>query len=214
MWLDFDQRGTGFPRAFGGQIDIGSFEAQTAVQPPELPGDYNVDGTVDAADYTVWRNALGTSGIEPYSGADGDGNGRIEAADFGVWKSNFGETLQTGSSSGSAAISLAPESQPMALSVGAVDAAFAMHQSPTIHFAGGLEPCLVQPTQRPVGEQALLLFLRRRAGRGDSAEHVDAIASREKASLQTVPSTIETSIFVVSGGTPSLQSAVLKRIFG
>ncbi len=30
-------------------------------EPVALPGDYNMSGTVDAADYVMWRNALGTS---------------------------------------------------------------------------------------------------------------------------------------------------------
>jgi hypothetical protein len=30
---------------------------------PALPGDYNGDGTVDAADYVVWRKTLGTTGL-------------------------------------------------------------------------------------------------------------------------------------------------------
>ncbi len=34
-----------------------SLEAVPAV----LDGDYNLDGTVDAADYTVWRDGLGTT---------------------------------------------------------------------------------------------------------------------------------------------------------
>ena len=53
-------------------------------------GDYNQDGTVNAADYTVWRNTLGTTGLEPYAGADGSGNGEIDEADYEVWKANFG----------------------------------------------------------------------------------------------------------------------------
>lgn len=52
-------------------------------------GDYNADGRVDAADYTVWRDALGQS-VTPLTGADGDGNGQIEAGDRLVWANNYG----------------------------------------------------------------------------------------------------------------------------
>ena len=64
--------------------------------PIELAGDYNSNGVVDAADYTVWRDSLGKVG----SGlpADGDHDGRIESGDYVVWQSNFG-------ASGGAAIS-------------------------------------------------------------------------------------------------------------
>lgn len=64
--------------------EIGPFFA-----PPELVGDFNGDGQVDAADYTVWRNSLGKP-VTPYSGADADGSGLIDAADLLAWKQNFG----------------------------------------------------------------------------------------------------------------------------
>ncbi len=56
----------------------------------DLPrGDYNHDGYVNAADYTVWRNTLGDS-VAPFSGADGSGNGLIDQDDYDAWKANFG----------------------------------------------------------------------------------------------------------------------------
>lgn len=54
-----------------------------------LTGDYNANGVVDTADYTVWRDTLGsTADLQ----ADGDGSGTIDAADYVVWKENFGMT--------------------------------------------------------------------------------------------------------------------------
>jgi serralysin len=73
-----------------------------------LPGDYNGDETVDAADYTVWRDSLGDS-VSPYSGADGSGNGLIDEDDFDVWRAGFGTTLGSGAG---VSITLVPE--PMA----------------------------------------------------------------------------------------------------
>ncbi len=58
----------------------------TAAQPPALPGDYNLDHTVNAADYVLWRNSLGQTGLQPYSGADGNGDGKITADDYDVWR--------------------------------------------------------------------------------------------------------------------------------
>ncbi len=52
-------------------------------------GDYNGDGSVDAADYTVWRNTLGQN-VANGTGADGDQNGTIEQNDYTIWKTNFG----------------------------------------------------------------------------------------------------------------------------
>lgn len=57
---------------------------------PDLPGDYNNDGVVDAADYTQWRNNLGApEGTMPN---DIDG-GVIGAAQYATWKANFGDAL-------------------------------------------------------------------------------------------------------------------------
>ena len=48
---------------------------------PALPGDYNNDGTVDAADYVVWRDTLGsTTDLR----ADGNPNLVIDANDYAL----------------------------------------------------------------------------------------------------------------------------------
>ena len=56
---------------------------------PELPGDYNLDGIVDASDFTVWRDQLGAS-TPLFAGADGNGNGIVDQADYNVWRDHFG----------------------------------------------------------------------------------------------------------------------------
>jgi hypothetical protein len=53
-----------------------------------LPGDYNGDDIVDAADYTLWRDTLNSTNDLR---ADGDASGTVDAGDYGVWKSHFGE---------------------------------------------------------------------------------------------------------------------------
>jgi hypothetical protein len=60
---------------------------------PTLLGDYNKDGDVNAADYTVFRNALGATGLTPFSGADGTGDGKVTMDDYEVWKRHYGDTL-------------------------------------------------------------------------------------------------------------------------
>jgi hypothetical protein len=69
------------------------FLASVSWELPQMPGDYNLDSRVDAADYSVWRDALGATGLVPYNGADGDGDGTIDQDDYAVWKANFGRTL-------------------------------------------------------------------------------------------------------------------------
>jgi hypothetical protein len=53
-----------------------------------VPGDYNQDGIVDAADFTVWRD---TRGSTTNLIADGNGNNAIDAGDYTVWQQNFGQ---------------------------------------------------------------------------------------------------------------------------
>jgi GH35 family endo-1,4-beta-xylanase len=54
-----------------------------------VPGDFNGDGTVDAADYVIWRSAHGSS---TDLRADGNGDGSINDADYAVWRTHFGTT--------------------------------------------------------------------------------------------------------------------------
>jgi hypothetical protein len=56
-------------------------------------GDYNHNGTVDAADYVVWRDTLNQSDDD--LAADGNGNQQIDAGDYDVWASNFGRDAGT-----------------------------------------------------------------------------------------------------------------------
>jgi hypothetical protein len=66
-------------------------------EPLIMPGDYNNDQVVDAADYMVWRKMLGQN-VNRGTSADGDGNGVIEPADLDVWKAEFGTTAGGGGS--------------------------------------------------------------------------------------------------------------------
>jgi Tol biopolymer transport system component len=62
---------------------------------PLLPGDYNEDGVVDAADYTVWRDNLDNPSFDlPNEGAT---EGVVTEEDCDVWKTHFGETSGSGS---------------------------------------------------------------------------------------------------------------------
>jgi virginiamycin B lyase len=65
------------------------------ILPDNVPGDYNLDRNIDAADYVLWRDTLGEQGAD--LAADGNGNGSIDAADFDVWRAHFGNTAVPGS---------------------------------------------------------------------------------------------------------------------
>ncbi|MEQ8848032.1 hypothetical protein [Botrimarina sp.] len=56
-----------------------------------LDGDYTLDGRVDAADYTVWRDTLGsTTDLRANGDNSGPSAGAVDSADYGVWRSNYG----------------------------------------------------------------------------------------------------------------------------
>ena len=52
--------------------------------------DYNNDGTVDTADYTMWRDTGGAT-VTPGFGADGTGDGIIDYFDYDYWSNRFGQ---------------------------------------------------------------------------------------------------------------------------
>jgi hypothetical protein len=73
----------GYARAFSapendpfGALDDLQFVTTTV----ELAGDYNDDGSVDAADYVVWRQGLGT---------------QYSPSHYDVWRENFGKTASS-----------------------------------------------------------------------------------------------------------------------
>jgi hypothetical protein len=68
---------------------IADSDSVRSLTPVVLPGDYSGDGTIDAADYAIWNDTLGS--VQDLR-ADGDGNGTVDNADYGVWKNHFGLT--------------------------------------------------------------------------------------------------------------------------
>jgi hypothetical protein len=71
-------------------------------------GDFNKNGVVDAADYSVWRRSLGEQ-VPYYTVADASGDGIVNDADYDVWRANFGTILESGIA-GAAATTIVPES--------------------------------------------------------------------------------------------------------
>jgi hypothetical protein len=57
-----------------------------------LAGDFNDDGFVDAADYTLWRDNLGSA-----TALANDDSPGVGQDDYDVWRSHFGETKDSGS---------------------------------------------------------------------------------------------------------------------
>ena len=78
----------------------------------ELTGDYNENGTVDAADYVLWRDNPAAHGGDP--------------AGYNTWRENFGKTLVGG---GLASGSAVPEPASFLLTVAAVIGLFWLRQN-------------------------------------------------------------------------------------
>jgi hypothetical protein len=75
-------------------------DAQLVDAPAPLQGDYNSNGTVDAADYVAWRDNPGAFGGDP--------------AGYTTWRTNFGRTGGAGSALSGAAAAV-PEPATLAL---------------------------------------------------------------------------------------------------
>lgn len=73
---DETQLGFEYRDAVSGNVVMGDIEVMELV-----PGDYNLDGSVDIADYTVWRDNV---------------SGLFTPADYNVWVNNFGTVFGGG----------------------------------------------------------------------------------------------------------------------
>ncbi|MEX2168355.1 MAG: hypothetical protein WD851_03520 [Pirellulales bacterium] len=101
----------------------------SVIGPAALAGDYNQNGAVDAADYTVWRNTRGSTTILI---ADGNGSGAIDSGDLVVWRVNFGATLGGGANEAA----VVPEPATSTLLLIALASAFCISVSQTITMRG------------------------------------------------------------------------------
>jgi ASPIC and UnbV/FG-GAP-like repeat len=79
-----------------------------------VPGDYNNNHVVDAADYVVWRDQLGAVGAS--LAADGNGDNQVTQLDYDIWKASFGMAAIDGAGS-AARNALVPEPSTIILLV-------------------------------------------------------------------------------------------------
>lgn len=73
------------------RVDDGDSGIATGELPVKvvLGGDFNLDGMVNLADYTVWRDNLSATSESSLNGR-GNGDGIVDILDYKIWKSSFG----------------------------------------------------------------------------------------------------------------------------
>src|SRR5262249_17388000 len=59
------------------------------IPPPPHPGDFDLDGDVDGADFVIWQTHFPESEDGGWIEGDGDGDGDVDGADFVIWQTNF-----------------------------------------------------------------------------------------------------------------------------
>jgi hypothetical protein len=91
-------------------ITVDDVRAQL-VHATSSPGDYNGNGTVDAADYVVWRKNLETAAVLPNDISVGS----VTAEDYGMWRAQFGRSTNGAALLSSPMNSAVPE--PSTLSI-------------------------------------------------------------------------------------------------
>lgn len=75
-----------------GEVEDYLYNAQTINQVARQMGDYDNNGTVQQADYTLWKSLFGSADLR----ADGNGDGSIDAADYTVWRDHLGMSVPGG----------------------------------------------------------------------------------------------------------------------
>jgi hypothetical protein len=100
----------GFPRPNGEEVESNQFvpygtNLNDTIGAPnfplnlsQLPWDYNRNGTIDAADYVIWRKTLGQSDPDPGNNplaANSDRDGTVDQTDYLAWAYHLGETVAT-----------------------------------------------------------------------------------------------------------------------
>ena len=86
----------------GGSASFDSVRFEYIPNIPFVAGDYSGNGTVDLADYTIWRDTIGSVGGGLAADGTGDDDlgvpdGDVDEFDYAFWKNRFGDTFGAGS---------------------------------------------------------------------------------------------------------------------
>jgi hypothetical protein len=118
------------PSGVGGEIYFDNFLVESVPFPEGVPGDYNGDLVVNAADYTSWRNNLGGPD-DALLNRNPENSGPINSDDYDFWKANYGNTAGSGTSAGSILVGAVPEPATLLMAVSACIAMSIMRRRST-----------------------------------------------------------------------------------
>jgi hypothetical protein len=117
--LDPDVVPDGEIHNFSGTIDL---LEPIGVLPPQ--GDFNQNGTVDVADYVLWRKTHGQTGEGLAADVTGPiitgPNGVVDEHDYNFWRAHFGQSTGLAATAGSSTSASAAVPEPSTLLVTAV----------------------------------------------------------------------------------------------
>jgi glycosidase len=91
-----------------GAVNISDVQTMITNLIRTMPGDFNLDGSVNAADYAVWRKFLGTS-TATYVQGDADLDRDVDENDYNVWRSQFGFVRASLVAASGSALAVVPE---------------------------------------------------------------------------------------------------------
>jgi hypothetical protein len=116
----FDDLRIGSPSNVSSPSGVAFDNIYLALEPAAVmnTADFNGDGVIDAADYTIWRDNLGLLTGATQSTGDANGDGAVDTTDYSLWRSSFGTSP--------AAASISPVAVPEPASLVAALAAVAL----------------------------------------------------------------------------------------
>jgi hypothetical protein len=121
-WIEFTFFNTASSLDSASDLYIKSMEI-LGPAPAGVPGDYNDNGVVDAADYVVWRNGgplqNEVGGVTP---------GQVTAEDYAAWRAQFGNTSAVGAGSNLQTMAV-PEPSTFVHAIGIVAACLVLSRS-------------------------------------------------------------------------------------
>jgi probable HAF family extracellular repeat protein len=96
--IDYGSLGGRFTRIEGIMLDerlalAGRYDATGLVFVAALPGDINLDGTVDGADYTILSDHFGGLNYSDWSRGDMNGDSTVDGADYTILADYFGHSV-------------------------------------------------------------------------------------------------------------------------